>query len=233
MEKHATIIPMSDSSKRITSSDVRPTVLPDAFLHSDEALAAARFRMPHYGELPAVDLYRDQVIGQIESILEPLSACSDGPWLTPSMVNNYVKQHVLPTPRRKRYGREHVACLIAICLLKRTFSIGDIQRLLDARAATHELETAYDFFCTTVEESLRVLFCGTVTSDKLGSWAIEHESGFAFALKVANAGELSPERRMAISAATCAANKIYVEKCFELGILGGAFAEVANGEEAE
>lgn len=30
---------------------------------------------------------------------------------------------------------------------------------------------------------------------------------------------------MAISAATCAANKIYVEKCFELSILGGAFAE--------
>lgn len=180
--------------------------------------------LPRYAELPPIDLYMDQVPTYIEEQLRPLVS-ADEKLLTSSMVNNYVKQHVLPTPRRKRYGREHVARLIAICLLKRTFSIGDIQRLLDAQAATHELGTAYDFFCTTVEESLRVLFCGTVTSHKLGAWAIEHEGGFAFALKVANAAELSPERRMAISAATCAANKIYVEKCFELSILGGAFAE--------
>lgn len=205
--------------------------IPAASEHDFVELIRA-LHLPRYAELPPIDLYMDQVLTYIEEQLRPLVS-ADEKLLTSSMVNNYVKQHVLPTPRRKRYGREHVACLIAICLLKRTFSIGDIQRLLDAQAATHELGTAYDFFCTTVEESLRVLFCGTVTSHKLGAWAIEHEGGFAFALKVANAAELSPERRMAISAATCAANKIYVEKCFELGILGGAFAEVANGEEAE
>ena len=44
----------------------------------------------------------------------------------------------------------------------------------------------------------------------------------AFALQVSNAADLSPERRLALSAATSVANKIYVEKCFELGILDGA-----------
>ena len=75
MKQHASIIPMADSSKRITVQDVTPTVLPDAFLSSEEASAAARFHMPRYHDLPAVDLYRDQVISQVEAILEPLSAC--------------------------------------------------------------------------------------------------------------------------------------------------------------
>ena len=43
MKQHASIIPMADSSKRITVQDVTPTVLPDAFLRSEEASAAARF----------------------------------------------------------------------------------------------------------------------------------------------------------------------------------------------
>lgn len=175
--------------------------------------------LPRYAELPPIDLYMDQVLTYIEEHLRPLVS-ADEKLLTSSMVNNYVKQHVLPVPQRKRYTRDHIAYLIAICLLKRTFSIGDIKRLLDAQAATHSAERAYDFFCTTVEESLRVLFCGVVESDSLGSWTLERTDGFAFALNVADAANLTPERRMAISAATCAANKIYVEKCFELELLG-------------
>ena len=161
MEKHATIIPMSDSSKRITSSDVRPTVLPDAFLHSDEALAAARFRMPHYGELPAVDLYRDQVIGQIESILEPLSACSDGPWLTPSMVNNYVKQHLIPAPQRKLYGREHIARLLIICVFKQFLSIGAIGRLFKIQCMTYPIEMAFDYLADELNNAVHDAFSPT------------------------------------------------------------------------
>ena len=192
--------------------------------------------LPRYAELPPIDLYMDQVLTYIEEQLRPL--VSDGEkLLTSSMVNNYVKQHMLPTPRRKRYGREHIACLIAICLLKRTFSIGDIHRLLDVQSATHETGRAYDFFCTAVEESLRVLFCGTSHASSLGTWALNPAEGFAFSLSVAHASGLTLERRVAISAATCAANKIYVEKCFELRsldpILGNAAAEPARVEHAE
>lgn len=184
-------------------------------------------RLARYAELPPIDLYMDQLLTYVEEHLRPLVS-ADEKLLTSSMVNNYVKQHVIPTPQRKRYTRDHIAYLIAICLLKRTFSISDIKRLLEAQAATHDANRAYDFFCTTIEESLRVLFCGTVKSDSLGSWALERSEGFAFALKVADAANLTPERRMAISAATCAANKIYVEKCFELSILGGAFAQPSD-----
>lgn len=182
--------------------------------------------LPRYAELPPIDLYMDQTLTYIEDQLRPLIP-ADEKLITSSMVNNYVKQHVLPTPRRKRYTRDHVAYLIAICLLKRTFSMEDIQRLLETQSATHEMESAYDFFCAAMEESLRILFCGVTASDSIGTWELASTNGFSFSLDVADAGELTPERRMALSAITCAANKIYVEKCFEFDI--PTVAEGGNG----
>lgn len=174
--------------------------------------------LPRYDELPAIDLYMDQVLTYIEDHLRPLISPQEK-LLTSSMVNNYVKQHVLPTPLRKRYTRDHIAYLIAICLFKRTFSIGDIQQLLSTQSSTHTLERAYDFFCTAMEENLRALFCGTTSSETVGDWALAKSDGFAFALSIEESDALTPERRIALAAVTCAANKIYVEKCFELGIL--------------
>ena len=138
------------------------------------------------------------------------------------MVNNYVKQGIIPAPKAKRYTANHVAMLTVICPMKRAFSMDDIHSLLRVSAATHGIDHAYNFFCEAVEESLRQLFCGEVAHTSLGSCDIRKPDGPAFALQVSNAADLSPERRLALSAATSVANKIYVEKCFELGILDGA-----------
>jgi Domain of unknown function (DUF1836). len=43
------------------------------------------------------------------------------------MVNNYVKNGLLPHPEKKRYTREHLAYLIAITFLKQVVSINDIE----------------------------------------------------------------------------------------------------------
>lgn len=192
--------------------------------------------LPRYAELPPIELYMDQLLSYIEEHLRPLMPAGEK-LLTSSMVNNYVKQRVMPAPAKKRYGKEHLAHLIAICLMKRTFSLSDIQRLLSAQDATHSTERAYDFFCTTLEESLRAMFCGELRATTLSHWAVEQPNGFAFALTVVDAKTLTPERRLAISAATSAANKIYVEKCFELGLLDegddvGAHKHEADDSEA-
>lgn len=170
--------------------------------------------LPRYAEIPSIDLYMDQVLTYVDEQLRPLFPAGEK-LLTSSMVNNYVKQKLIPVPQHKRYGREHVALLIFICLMKRTVSIADIQRLFAVQEATHSTERAYDFFCTAAEESLRALFCGMTSEHNLGEWAIEDPHGFAFSLQVASASNLSLERRMAISAATAIANKIYLEKCLE------------------
>lgn len=158
MEKHVTIIPMSDSSERITQQDVSPTVLPDAFLTSDVACAAKHFHMPRYDELPNVELYRDQVIEYIVQVLCPLSGCSDGPWLTPSMVNNYVKQRLVPAPVKKLYGREQIARLLTICIFKQFLPIDAIARLFRIQKVTYPIDVAFDYVSAEINNAVDSAF---------------------------------------------------------------------------
>lgn len=139
-----------------------PTQSEAAFLEHIRTL-----HLPRYAELPPIDLYMDQVLTYVEEHLRPLISPEEK-LLTSSMVNNYVKQHILPTPNRKRYTRDHIAYLISICLFKRTFSMGDIQKLLETQASTHTIARAYDFFCSAMEESLRTMFCGAADADRIG-----------------------------------------------------------------
>ena len=169
--------------------------------------------IPRYAELPDIELYMDQVLTYTDNQLRPLFP-KEEKILTSSMVNNYVKQKLIPTPLHKRYGREHLALLIFVCLMKRTVPISDLQRLFAIQNATYPVERAYEFF-SAVEESLRALFSGSVRADALGEWELEKPRGFAFALSFANGSELTPARRLVISAATATANKIYIEKCLE------------------
>ena len=157
-------------------------------------------RLPRYTDIPVIDLYMDQLLTYIDAQLRPLVA-PDEKLLTASMVNNYVKQGIIPAPKAKRYTANHVAMLTVICLMKRTFSMDDIHSLLRVSAATHGIDHAYNFFCEAVEESLRQLFCGEIAHTSLGSCDIRKPDGPAFALQVSNAADLSPERRLALSAA--------------------------------
>lgn len=175
----------------------------------------ANLHLPRYDELPGIDLYMDQVLTYIEQNLRPLLP-ADEKLLTASMVNNYVKQGIVPMPKSKRYTRNHLAYLFSICVMKRTFSMHDILTMIGVQNETHDIRRAYDFFCSVVEESLRVLFCGELGSESIGTWTAEQPHGYAFSLKLADSSDLTPERRLVISAATCAANKIFVEKSFEL-----------------
>lgn len=202
--------------KPLNNTEEASTVF-ECALHDFEAFVQT-LHFPRYSELPAIELYMDQVLTYVDDQLRPLLPEGEK-LLTSSMVNNYVKQKLIPTPVHKRYGREHVALLIFICLMKRSISISDIQRLFAVQATASSTERAYDFFCTAAEESLRSLFCGTTSARNLSEWAIENPSGFAFSLRISQADELSLERRIVIAAATAIANKIYLEKCLEFSSL--------------
>lgn len=88
MTAQKSVIPMNEHGRAITQEDIKPTVLPDAYLTSSIASALVDFKMPRFEDLPTVGLYRDQVIGIVEQTLSPLGTCIDGELLTPSMVNN-------------------------------------------------------------------------------------------------------------------------------------------------
>lgn len=76
-------------------------------------------------ELPRIELYLDQVLAIVADELSFMVLPGEVA-LTGSMVNNYVKQKVVPAPCRKRYTRRHVASLLFVTAMKRVYSIGQI-----------------------------------------------------------------------------------------------------------
>ena len=85
---------------------------------------------PAWNELPSIPLYMDQVIFYLKDSLRFFERDEETSLLTSSMINNYVKNGVLPHPDKKKYGKEHLGALMAVCMLKQVLSIQDIKTLL-------------------------------------------------------------------------------------------------------
>ena len=81
-------------------------------------------------DIPDIDLYVDQVTTFIDSHLESVKRSPEDKLLTKTMINNYTKNHVLPSPDKKKYSRDHLLMLIYIYYSKSFLSIKDIQTLL-------------------------------------------------------------------------------------------------------
>ena len=88
-------------------------------------------------DIPNIDLYMDQVTTFMNSQLKASKRYPDDKILTKTMINNYAKNHLLPTPDKKKYSREHVLILIFIYYFKGFLSITDIQSLLTPLTAKY------------------------------------------------------------------------------------------------
>lgn len=116
------------------------------------------FQMPRYERLPEIELYMDQLVHFVNQVLAPLSSAdsSEELILTKSMVNNYVKQRVIPPPLKKRYDRRHLAMLLMLCPLKQVLSIPECVQLMHLAESENgqTLENSYNAFCTSLENAL-------------------------------------------------------------------------------
>ncbi len=81
-------------------------------------------------EIPNIDLYMDQVTTFMDQHLESTKRYSEDKLLTKTMINNYTKNDLLPSPNKKKYSKDHMLLLIFIYYLKGILSITDIQALL-------------------------------------------------------------------------------------------------------
>ena len=82
-------------------------------------------------ELPDIELYMDQVTTFMEQRLRPATRNpGDDKIMTKTMINNYVKNRLMPPPDRKKYSKEHMLLLIFIYYFKGVMSIGDIQKMM-------------------------------------------------------------------------------------------------------
>ncbi len=111
-------------------------------------------RLPHWDELPDLELYMDQVLSLIERYLGSYPGF-DRKGLTASMVNNYVKLGVMPPPVKKKYTRSHLAHLIVICVLKACLPIDSIKNMIARSVHAGDEGTVYDEFCALFEDAVR------------------------------------------------------------------------------
>lgn len=81
-------------------------------------------------QLPNIPLYMDQVTTFMDSQLKASKRYPDDKILTKTMINNYAKNNLLPSPDKKKYSKEHLLLLIFIYYFKNILSINDIQTLL-------------------------------------------------------------------------------------------------------
>lgn len=70
-----------------------------------------------WDQLPDFALYMDQVLSYMD---RQVLRFDEEDALTASMVNNYTKSGLVPRAEGKKYNREHLAYLTAICVLKRS-----------------------------------------------------------------------------------------------------------------
>ena len=103
-------------------------------------------------DIPDIDLQMDQVTTFMDQHMKNNLRHDDDKTLTKTMINNYTKNHLLPAPEKKKYGREHLILLIYIYYLKNVISISDIQKLLaplvEGDATDRDL---YDIYQATFE----------------------------------------------------------------------------------
>ena len=82
------------------------------------------------GDVPNINLYMDQVTTFMYEHLHDTKRTTDDKVLTKTMINNYAKNNLLPSPVKKKYSKEHIYILTFIYYFKNFLSINDIQSIL-------------------------------------------------------------------------------------------------------
>ena len=82
------------------------------------------------GEVPNIDLYMDQVTKFMDEHLESSKRRFDDKLLTKTMINNYTKNNLLPSPNKKKYTKDHMYTMLFIYYLKNVMPMDDTQSVL-------------------------------------------------------------------------------------------------------
>lgn len=85
----------------------------------------------HPQDIPNIDLYMDQVLTFLDQELGTVREATEDKAMTKTMINNYTKNQILPSPDKKKYSRDHMLNLIFIYYLKNFLSMKDIKKILD------------------------------------------------------------------------------------------------------
>lgn len=109
-------------------------------------------RPEEWDVIPDIDLYMDQVISYMTRQHVGLEMDGDEENLTSAMINNYIKSGLLPRARGKKYNREHICYLTAICLLKQVLSVSEAGVLLSNQMEHRDIRDFYKNYNEVLDE---------------------------------------------------------------------------------
>jgi hypothetical protein len=127
-----------------------------------------KYSAVEWDRLPDIDLYMDQVLTYMDKQLCLFERNESTSLLTSSMINNYVKDAVLPRPEQKKYSREHLAMLMVICMLKQVLSIQDVSSLLKTLLEDASKSELYGRFCEAQSSALKEVCARVKTTSAQG-----------------------------------------------------------------
>ena len=111
-------------------------------------------RPVEWEQLPDFALYMDRVLSDMD---RQFSRFDEADTLTAAVVNNYAKGGLVPRAEGKKYNREHLAYLTAICILKRVMSTRDMDMLIhEELQGSHSVESGYNAFCASLDKALNI-----------------------------------------------------------------------------
>ena len=101
--------------------------------------------------LTDIPLYMDQVLSLMS---RQTIRFGEEDALTAAMVNNYIKDGVVPRAEGKRYHAEHLAYLTMVCVLKQVLAVKDAALLTGSAMETRSVQENYDRFCAELSSAL-------------------------------------------------------------------------------
>ncbi len=88
-------------------------------------------------DIPNIDLYMDQVTTYLNDKFAATKRRDDDKLMTKTMINNYAKSRLLPSPDKKKYTKDHIITLIMIFFFKNVLSMNDATKLLSPMLDTY------------------------------------------------------------------------------------------------
>ncbi len=123
--------------------------------HTDELIRLLEDNeYSRYEDFPDIELYMDQLLKYLSR--ETVSLRKEDK-LTSAMVNNYIREGLLPRAKGKRYSAEHLSYLMIIARLKQVLSVKDIRALINKEEQKDNVKTFYDDYMNSLNNQTNKL----------------------------------------------------------------------------
>ena len=114
-------------------------------------------------DIPGIELYMDQVIKFMDDHFASLKRYEGDKMLTKTMINNYTKNKLLPSPEKKKYGKDHMLLLSFIYYFKNVLSIKDINSILTPLTENFFADSDKDFSLSDIYDEVFEVCKGATT----------------------------------------------------------------------